>query len=128
MRNLFLFNITSHYVCILESRIDKVVCTRRELFEIIRNDLQSNLDTQLECLEQHFATKIKCFQIHVEDRKTLKFLLSKLKWRWKLSQRTTERFLQNNEEWLSSSMIINVSISECFSNICKRQRSSRSKW
>lgn len=76
------------------SRIDKVVCSQRELFEIVRNDWHSNFHMQLLLVEQHFAAKMKRFIIHFDDRKKVKDVLSKLQPRWKQYHRIIKRFLK----------------------------------
>ena len=48
--NLLLFNIKLHYIYLTESG-DNQTCTGKEIFTMIKDDWESNLDTQLMVLE-----------------------------------------------------------------------------
>ena len=85
---------------------------------MIKNDWESDLNTQLTILEENLAEKTKMyFKIHPDTINDLKKLLCSLRSRWKASARITDRFLQQNEKWLNSSITVTVSNSEYFCNI-----------
>lgn len=85
---------------------------------MIKNDWESNLNRQLTVLEEKLAEKTNMyFKIHPDTINELKKLLGNLKSRWKASSRETERFFQQNEKWLNSSITVMVSNSEYFYNI-----------
>jgi len=108
--NLLLFNITLHYIYLAGSDGNQLVCTRKEIFIAIKDDWESDLNTQLTVLEKKFAEKTKIyFKIHPDKINELKKLLCHLKLRWKASSRKTERFFQQNKKWLNYSITVTVS-------------------
>ena len=65
--------------------------TREEIFTMIKEHLQADLDGQLSILEKSISkTKNIDFQIPPEEIKNLKLLLSKFKSRWRDSGRKSE--------------------------------------
>lgn len=85
---------------------------------MIKNDWESDLNTQLTVLEKKLTEKTKMyFKIHPDAINDFKKLLCNLRSRWKASSRRTERFFQQNKKWLDSSITITVSNSEYFCNI-----------
>ena len=65
--NLFLFNITLNYIYLTESG-DNQVCIRKEIFTVIKDDWESDLDTLLMVLEKKIAEKTKMyFKIHPDN-------------------------------------------------------------
>lgn len=116
--HLLLFNITLHNIYLVGSGGNQLVCTVKEIFIMIKNDWKSDLNTQLTVLEEKLTEKTKMyFKIHPDKINELKKLLCNLKSRWKASSRRTERFFQQNEKWLNSSITVTVSNSEYFCNI-----------
>jgi hypothetical protein len=86
---------------------------RIEIFEISKNELSSDLDDQLDILQSQLCLRRKiCFQFSTDDKKKLKKVLTKLKIKWKSSNRTKKIFLKTHDTWLKASTNI------CVSNTC----------
>ena len=88
----------------------KIMCTRKEIFDILKGHLQSELNEQITMLEKSVSGMKKInFKVHLDEKNRLKALFSKLKTKWQQSGRVTSRFFKVNESWLKTSETIAVS-------------------
>nr|XP_047137591.1 uncharacterized protein LOC124814082 [Hydra vulgaris] len=79
----------------------KIIC---KFLEILKNELSSDLDDQLVILQSQLCLRRKiCFQFSTGDKKKLKNVLTKIKIKWKSSNRTKKIFLKTHDTWLKAS-------------------------
>lgn len=90
--------------------MNRLVYTRLEIFRMIKDLLKSDLGSLLKTIEENCAKKIKDpFEMHRDDAISLNQLVRNIRLRWKTSHRMSDRFLENNENWLNCSITIRVS-------------------
>lgn len=82
-----------------------IECSYREIFDVLSQNLHLELDIKIKTLEEHLSKKRnKTFTFYLDEKDKLKRLLNTITRKWHESNRTRERFLSKNEEWLKKIM------------------------
>lgn len=80
--------------------------TRRELYDLLRSSGHADVEEQFNFLKEEVQQRIKCPNENLKIiNQTLVRFKSQFKLRWMKACRIEERFLQNNENWLNTSIL-----------------------
>ena len=96
----------------LNSLILDVKCSRQELFNVLHKHINSELSEKLEIVRKHVSEKLKrdFSLLHPDNELAVKNLFTVMKSKWNESNRTTERFLNKNAEWIGGTIKLKVKI------------------
>lgn len=85
--------------------------SRRDIFYLLSKKFHLDIAQQVEIVREKVAEKGQVnYEFNSDVAGKLRWLLSKMKIKWKECNRTTERFLHNNAEWLKQTIILKVRI------------------
>ena len=77
--------------------------TRQEIFKIVKHRLNDSLLEIISYQEEQLSEKIgRPLQIPEDMRASLSSLFSQIRTRWQKANRTEDRFLIRNNEWLNA--------------------------
>lgn len=92
---------------------NSIECSRREIFDVLYKKLYLETDEKIKNLEDHLSTKVgKTFTLHPDQRNVVINFFIKVKQKWEECNRTIERFLFKNEEWLKYIIKFQVCMTE----------------
>ncbi|XP_043468422.1 uncharacterized protein LOC122502436 [Leptopilina heterotoma] len=84
-----------------------VACTKRDLFDTLKGQMNAELDTQINIIQNYLnKSSDSSFIIDPDQVVNLKKTLSKIKSKWKESHRIIKRFFTTNNDWLNGTINI----------------------
>lgn len=99
----------SYKIKIILDSANSIQCKRHEIFEALSQQFHLDLSEKIEVLETRLATnKNRPFTFHQGERNSLKNIINTLKAKWVQSNRTRDRFLAKNVEWLDGTTTFKV--------------------
>ena len=96
----------------------KFECTKKEVFEMVKANMNADLSLQISLVEEEISNKVNLqFKISENTVSEVKKLLCKIKSKYKTAYRKTDVFLKQNNQWLNSSFTFQVKYCQNFNNI-----------
>ena len=94
---------------IISDSANSIQCKRHEIFEALYKQFHLDLSEKILVLETSLPiNKNGPFTFHYGERNSLKNIINTLKAKWVQSNRTRDRFLAKNAEWLDDTISFKV--------------------